>query len=279
MPDIGFVNGQFMPLGEAMVSIEDRGYQFGDGVYEVIRTYGGVTYQLEAHLERLARSARALDITEPYGAAKWTQYISHGIELAGYRESKVYVQLTRGVAPRDHVYPVSSAPSAVMSIREMHPLSPALSADGVLAVTLPDLRWARCDIKTINLLPNLLARQQAKVRGAFEAILYRAAEVTEGAVSNVMMVREGVVKTPPQSSWILSGVTRTVVLDLARKNGIGVKEEQIACDELRAADEIFLTGTTVEVLPVVKLDGKLVGDGTRGPFTARLQTLFRAALG
>ena len=278
MPDIGFVNGRFMPLSEAMVSVEDRGYQFGDGVYEVIRTYKGELYQLDAHLARLTRSARAIEIAEPYSPGEWAKHIAQGVGLAGYRESKVYVQLSRGVAPRDHTFPASPSPTAVITIREMKPLDPTLAANGVQAMTSADLRWGRCDIKTINLLPNLLARQQAKVSGAFEAILHRAEAVTEGAVSNVMMVQAGVVITPPESSWILSGVTRSVVLELARKAGIPVQERAISLREFRAAEEIFLTGTTVEILSVVGLDGASVGDGKPGPIATRLQALFQEAL-
>ena len=278
MSDIGFVNGRFMPLAEAMVSVEDRGYQFGDGVYEVIRTYGGVPYQLEAHLARLVRSASALEMAQPYGPAEWARHVNHAIKLAGYRESKIYIQLTRGAAVRDHAFPASASPTAVMTIREMHPLDPTLAAEGVSAMTLPDLRWGRCDIKTINLLPNLLARQQAKVNGVFEAILHRADEITEGAVSNVMIVRGGTISTPPENSWILSGVTRSVVLDLARKNGIGVGERRISLDELRAADEIFLTGTTVEILSVVRLDGESIRSGKPGPLSTHLRALFQASL-
>lgn len=278
MPDIGFVNGRFTPLSETMVPVEDRGYQFGDGVYEVIRTYNGVPFQLEAHLARLSRSARAIEITEPYSFSDWAKHIAQGVALAGYRESKVYVQVSRGVAPRDHIFPPSLAPTAVMTIREMKALDSTLSANGVPAITSDDLRWGRCDIKSINLLPNLLARQHAKAAGAFEAILHRAEAVTEGSVSNVMTVQAGVVITPPESSWILPGVTRSVVLELARKAGIPVQERPMSLGELRAATEIFLTGTTVEILSVIRLDGAPVGAGKPGPLATRLQALFQKAL-
>jgi D-alanine transaminase len=278
MPDIGFVNGRFMPLGEATVSLEDRGYQFGDGIYEVLRSYRGTLFQLEAHLARLERSAKAIELKSPYAAAEWMAHVAEGIRLGKYAESKVYLQVTRGVAPRDHLFPAAAMPTAVMTVREMRPLDSALRARGVAAVTLPDLRWGRCDIKTINLLPNVLARQRAKAAGAFEAILIRGDELTEGAVSNVMVVIGGVLATPPEGPHILPGVTRSVVLDLARKSGVPVEERRLTLRELQNAEEMFLTGTTVEILPVVQLDGAKVGTGTPGPLTLLLNDRFKAAL-
>jgi len=278
MPDIGFVNGRFMPLGEATVSLEDRGYQFGDGIYEVLRSYQGTFFQLEAHLARLERSAKAIELQSPYTPAEWMAHVAEGIRLGQYAESKVYLQITRGVAPRDHLFPAAAIPTAVMTVREMRPLDSSLRARGVAAVTLPDLRWGRCDIKTINLLPNVLARQRAKAAGAFEAILIRGDELTEGAVSNVMVVVGGVVATPPEGPHILPGVTRSVVLDLARKAGVPVQERRLTLRELQNADEMFLTGTTVEILSVVQLDGAKVGTGSPGPLTLLLNDRFKAAL-
>jgi len=278
MPDIGFLNGRFMPLAEAMVPVEDRGYQFGDGVYEVIRTYRGVPFQLEAHLARLERSAGAIGLPLPFRTSEWLGYVTEGIRLAGYAESKVYLQLTRGVAPRDHLFPVGTPPTAVMTVREMRSLDPVLCATGVPVITVEDLRWGRCDIKSVNLLPNVMARQQAKEAGAFEAIFVRAGEVIEGAVSNVMMVRSGVLVTAPADERILSGVTRAVVLDLARKEGIPVEERAIRVEELRGADEIFLTGTTVEILPVISVDSVTVGTGRLGELTRLLSHRFRSSV-
>ncbi|MGH7228479.1 MAG: D-amino-acid transaminase [Nitrospiraceae bacterium] len=278
MPDIGFLNGRFMPLAEAMVPVEDRGFQFGDGVYEVIRTYRGVPFQLEAHLARLERSAGAIALPLPFRTTEWLGYVTEGIQLAGYAESKVYIQLTRGAAPRDHLFPVGTPPTAVMTIREMLSLDPVLSATGVPVITVEDLRWGRCDIKSVNLLPNVMARQQAKEAGAFEAIFVRAGEVIEGAVSNVMMVRSGVLVTALADERILSGVTRAVVLELARKEGIPVEERAIRVEELRGADEIFLTGTTVEILPVIGVDGVTVGTGRPGELTRLLSHRFRSSV-
>ncbi|MEK7293507.1 MAG: aminotransferase class IV, partial [Nitrospirota bacterium] len=198
MPDIGFVNGRFMPLDEATVSVEDRGFQFGDGIYEVIRTYHGQPFQLDAHLARLGRSARAIELSLPWSVQQWATHVRDGITRSGYAESKVYLQLTRGAAPRDHVFPAAAKPTAVMTVREMKPLDPVLQASGVSVMTMDDWRWGRCDIKSVNLLPNIMARQKAKQAGAFEAVFIRNGQVTEGSVSNVMIVKAGRVLTAPE---------------------------------------------------------------------------------
>jgi D-alanine transaminase len=279
MPDIGFVNGWFTPLDEATVSVEDRGFQFGDGIYEVIRTYHGEPFQLDAHLARLERSAKAIELSLPWSVQQWATHVRDGITRSGYAESKVYLQLTRGAAPRDHVFPAAAKPTAVMTVREMKPLDPILQASGVSVMTMDDWRWGRCDIKSVNLLPNIMARQKAKQAGAFEAVFIRNGQVTEGAVSNAMMVKAGRVFTAPEGEQILSGVTRTIVLELARKEGLPVEERFVTLDELLRADEIFLTGTTVEVLPVIRVDGKPIGSGKPGPVTLKLQAAFQRLVG
>ncbi len=274
MPDVGFVNGRFLPLEEATVSIEDRGFQFGDGVYEVIRTYGGRPFELEAHITRLERSAKALNLRLPYTRSQWKDYVVEGIRRAGYPENKIYIQVTRGVAPRDHAYPTDVSPTVVMTIRAFQPLRESIRSAGVDAITVTDIRWGRCDIKSLNLLANVLARQQAKEAGVFEAILIKDGAVTEGAVSNVMIVKNGALMTAPEGSGILSGVTRTAVLELARKESIPVDERQVFREELYGADEVLLTGTTVEVLAVVRIDGRTVGSGLPGPVARRLGARF-----
>nr|MBI3613460.1 D-amino-acid transaminase [Nitrospirota bacterium] len=278
MPAIGFVNGTFMPLEQATVSVEDRGYQFGDGVYEVIRTYRGAPFQVEAHLARLARSAEAIGLSMPYSNREWHALVEDGIKRARFAESKVYIQLTRGVAPRDHAFPAEIRPTVVMTIRELLPLAQAVCDAGVEAITLEDLRWGRCDIKSVNLLANVLARQRAKEAGVFEAIFVRDGVVTEGSVSNVVVVRHGTLATAPEGACILSGVTRSLVLNLARKAKLPVEERAVSLEELRHADEVFLCGTTVEVLPVVRIDGQVVGTGKPGPLTSRLSERFKQAV-
>jgi D-alanine transaminase len=279
MGEMAFVNGRFLPLAGASVSIEDRGFQFGDGVYEVIRTYRGRPFMLHAHLARLNRSAEAIGLRQPYSLERWTGYMEEGVRLAAFTESKIYVQITRGVAPRDHAYAPQLEPTVVMTIRELHPLSPAVQTAGVDAITLDDVRWGRCDIKSLNLLPNVLARQQAKEAGAFEAILVKNGEVTEGSVSNVIIVDNRTLMTAPEGPRILSGVTREVVLRLGRQEGLEVHEQYPSREKLFGAPEVFLTGTTVEVLPVVRIDGKPIGSGEPGPVTRQLAKRFMQQTG
>jgi len=279
VPNVAFINGAFVPLADAKVSIEDRGFQFGDGVYEVIRTYKGCPFSIEAHLARLDRSAAALDLTQPYSRAEWTGHILEGVKRAAYPEAKIYLQITRGVAPRDHAYSDDATPTVVMTVREFHPLDRSVQATGVDAMTTEDIRWGRCDIKSVNLLANVLARQQVKQARVFEAILVNSGLVTEGAVSNVMVVQGGTVVTAPEGPRILSGVTRAIVLDLALSEGVSTQERFVSQSDLYTADEVFLTGTTVEVLAVIRVDGKVIGDGRPGPITQRLAASFASRVG
>ena len=274
VPETAFLNGRFLPLAEATVSIEDRGFQFGDGVYEVIRTYRGRPFKLDAHLARLDRSAQAIDLRQPYPFERWVEYVTEGLRLGDFPETKIYVQITRGTAPRDHAYAPDLQPTVLMTFRELQPLNATFQSTGVAAMTMKDIRWGRCDIKSINLLANVLARQQAKKRGVFESILVREGQVTEGAVSNVFIVQDGKLITAPEGGWILSGVTRQVVLELARHEGLTVQERHCSEQELLGATEVFLTGTTVEVLGVVHIDGKQIGKGQPGPVTRSLAKRF-----
>lgn len=279
MPDIACVNGRFSPLADAVVGIEDRGFQFGDGVYEVIRTYRGQPFFLEEHLARLERSTRALQLSIGHTATQWTSLIHEGLRLSRFPETKIYLQITRGPAPRDHPFPIDLAPTTVLTFRELRPLEASVRHAGVRAITTDDIRWGRCDIKSVNLLPNVLARQQAKEAGVFEAILIREGLVTEGSVSNVMVVRNGTVQTAPEGPRILSGVTRAIVLELARKEGLPVSEAFVTREELFTASEVFLTGTTVEVLPVMLIDGRVIGTGGPGPVSQILARRWDALIG
>ena len=274
MPETAFLNGRFLPLAEATVSIEDRGFQFGDGVYEVIRTYRGRPFKLDAHLARLDRSTQAIDLRQPYPFERWVEYVTEGLRLGDFPETKIYVQITRGTAPRDHAYAPDLQPTVLMTFRELQPLNAIVQSTGVAAMTMKDIRWGRCDIKSINLLANVLARQQAKKRGVFESILVGDGQVTEGAVSNVFIVQDGKLITAPEGGRILSGVTRQVVLELARHEGLTVQERYCSEQELLGATEVFLTGTTVEVLGVVHIDGKQIGTGQPGPLTRSLAKRF-----
>lgn len=279
MPDIACVNGRFGPLAGAVVSVEDRGFQFGDGVYEVIRTYQGRPFAVEEHLTRLERSAQALQLSLGPSKAQWVALIEEGLRLSGLPETKIYLQMTRGQAPRDHPFPLPLPPTTVLTFRELRPLDVSIRQAGVQAILLEDIRWGRCDIKSVNLLANVLARQQAKEAGAFEAILLRDGEVTEGSVSNVMVVRNGTIQTAPEGPCILSGVTRAKVLELAKQEGIPVAETVVRREDLLGASEVFLTGTTVEVLPVVRVDGRAIGPAAPGPITELLSRRWASLVG
>jgi D-alanine transaminase len=275
MPDIAFVNGVFLPLAQAAVSVEDRGFQFADGVYELLRVYGGVPFHLSEHLVRLARSANAIDIILPFDTDEWVKVVTQAVERSGYPEAKVYIQVTRGVAPRDHTYGAGLAPTVVMTVRPLSPPPDALYTGGADVVMVSDLRWDRCDIKSISLLANVLAKQQARDAGAFEAVFVRDGLVLEGATSNVMAIREGCLVTPPEGPLLLSGITRFVVLQLAREAGLSVAERPLTKTDVFRAEEVFLTSTTIEIMPVVRVDGRRIGEGLPGPTTLDLMARFR----
>jgi D-alanine transaminase len=275
MPDIGYVNGRFSLLADAVVSVEDRGFQFGDGVYEVIRTYGGRPFQLDAHLVRLEKSAGALSLKVPVSRPDCAALVHEAVARAAYKECKIYIQVTRGAAPRDHQFPVDAVPTLVITVREMRTVPDQLRRDGVEAITIDDLRWGRCDIKSVNLLGNVLARQQAKEAGVFEALFIRQGAALEGSVSNLFAVENGEVVTAPEGPHILSGVTRSLILSLARDAGIPVGERTLSREKLYAASEVFLSGTTIEILPVTRIDGRPIGSGSTGPVTRSLAALFQ----
>ena len=275
MSDIGFLDGHFMPLEEVRISPDDRGYQFGDGVYEVVMVYRGIPCLLRDHLSRLEHSARGIRLTLPYTPFEWEKRILEGVERSGYQYCKIYIQVTRGIVPREHLFPSQCVPTVFMSFRRTPPLDRNLQQQGVKVMTLPDLRWGRCDIKSLNLLPNVLAKQQAKEAGAFEAIFIRDGVVTEGTSCNVMIVRNGVIHTPKTNHHILAGVTRKILLDLARKEGLSVEERTVEAKDLLDLDEMFLAGTTIEVMPVIAIDEKPVGTGKPGPFTQKLSASYQ----
>ena len=280
MPEIAYVNGRFCPLAEAVVSVEDRGYQFADGVYEVVATYGGCPYALEPHLARLQGNLEALhlplDICEYGLRAK----LMEGIERSGFGETLVYIQVTRGVAPRRHEFPaVSVTPTVVMTFKELHRLPQDLYDRGVEVISTADLRWKRCDIKSIALLPNILAKQSAAQAGAFEALLVDAeGRVTEGASTTAFCIQAGRLYTAPIGPHILPSITRGILLDLARKLGLPIDEEFCMLEQFKAADEVFLAGTTTEAMPVVQIDDAIIGDGAPRPITRQIRAAFLESL-
>ena len=280
MPEIAYVNGRFCPLAEAVVSVEDRGYQFADGVYEVVATYGGCPYALEPHLARLQGNLEALHLPLDVRDYGLRAKLMEGIERSGFGETLVYIQVTRGVAPRRHEFPaVSVTPTVVMTFKELHRLPRDLYDRGVEVISTADLRWKRCDIKSIALLPNILAKQAAAQAGAFEALLVDAeGRVTEGASTSAFCIQAGRLYTAPIGPHILPSITRGILLDLARKLGLPIDEEFCMLEQFKAADEVFLAGTTTEAMPVVQIDDAIIGDGAPRPITRQIRAAFLESL-
>lgn len=279
MPNIAFLNGRFMPLSQAKIHVEDRGYQFGDGVYELIRTYHGKIFFLDEHLSRMEKSAKAIGLNLFYTHAQWGKIITTAHQKGHFSEARIYIQVTRGVAPRSHEIPQKIRPTTVITVRRFVPLPAQVRNRGVSIATMEDFRWGRCDLKSINLLPNILAKHKARAQGAFEAVFIRNGWVTEGSTSNIFAVLSGSLVTPPTGPYLLAGITRDLVLGLARRAGLDVKERDISLDEIYQADEVFLTGTSIEVLPVVKVNGHTIGTGRPGAHTQRLYSLFESLTG
>ena len=274
MPDIGYLNGQFSPLSEISISPDDRGFLFGDGIYEVIRAYHGVPAFWEEHCTRLVRSAKEIQLSFSIKPQDFYRLLLTGLQQSGYAEGKIYIQITRGVAPREHGFPVNEGPTVFLSFREMGPLPIELTRQGVKVITVSDIRWDRCDIKSLNLLPNVLAKQQAQEAKVFEAIFVRDGFVIEGATSNIFIVKDGQLRTPERNNFVLSGVTQQQVINLAQEQGQDVQFDRITLADLREADEVFLVGTTIEVIPVVAVDGQTIHKGTPGLVTCTLQQRF-----
>jgi D-alanine transaminase len=278
MSRIAYVNGCYVPHARAAVHIEDRGYQFADGVYEVVGVVGGRLIDEALHLDRLEHSLGEVSIRPPMSRAALRFIVGEIIRRNQLRHGIVYIQITRGVAPRDHAFPARAKPAVVMTARRLKLPDPKVVARGVDVITLPDLRWKRCDIKSLSLLPNVLAKQTAKKRGAYEAWLVDdAGLITEGTSTNAGIVtKKGVLVTRAPDVAILNGVTRRAVLDLARREGIRIEERCFTLKEALAAREAFITSTTNYVMPVVHVDGKPVGDGKPGPFSRKLREQYLA---
>ncbi|MDH3240472.1 MAG: D-amino-acid transaminase [Alphaproteobacteria bacterium] len=272
MTRIAYVNGRYLPHRRAAVHVEDRGYQFADGVYEVIAVDHGRLVDAGPHLERLARSLNELSIARPMTDAALRHVLGEVVRRNRVRRGILYLQITRGVAPRSHAFPDGAKPALVVTARSLPPADPAAAEKGCAVITVPDIRWKRCDIKTVSLLPNVLAKQQAKDAGAFEALQVDAdGFVTEGSAANAWIITEaGVLVTRPADHAILDGVTRRSVMALAARAGIAVEERPFTVAEAKGASEAFLTGTTAMVMPVVRIDGTPVGGGKPGPFSLRL---------
>ena len=276
-PSLVYLNGAFVPPEQAQVSAFDRGFVFADGVYEVIPAYGGRPFRLPQHLARLDNSLAGIRLTNPLSAKEWQKIFARLVEAngAGKVDQSVYLQVTRGPAPRDHAFPVKPQPSVFAYAQVLKYPEPAQRAAGVAAITVPDIRWQRCDIKAIALLPNVLMRQQATEQGAVEAILIRDGLMTEGSASNIFVVVNDTLVTPPKGPFILPGVTRDLVLELAHAHRIACVERPVTEAELRSASEVMLSSSIKELLPITRLDGKPVGSGKPGALHARLHALYQ----
>lgn len=278
MTSIYWYRNEYLAEDEVRISPHDRGYYFGDGIYEVFRVYGGRLFEAEAHYERLRLSAAGLKLGLPWGIEGIARAVEALIERNELAEGTVYLQITRGEAVRNHLFPAAAEPVALAYVRETaRPVQ--TMEEGIAVVALEDIRWLHCNYKTLNLLANVLAKQEAAERGAGDAILHRNGIVTESSASNVMIVKDGVLLTHPADNLILHGVTRAVTLRLAREAGVKAEERPFTLDELYGADEAFVTGTTVEITPVVSVDGRPVGSGAPGPVTRRLQRDFASLIG
>lgn len=268
-----YLNGQYLPLNEAKVSVLDRGFLFGDGVYEVIPSYSGHLFHFQEHLERLENSLAAIRLANPYTREQWLELLTPLLD-ANY-DQYIYLQITRGVAPkRDHAFPEGTAATVFAMCSAIVPF--AGLNDGVKAVSMDDTRWKLCNVKAITLLANILHRQEAIDRGCAEALLVKDGYVIEGAASNIFAVIDGVLRTPPKGNDILPGITRDVILDIARKNNIPCREDKIPFTALQKASEIWVTSSTREIIPIVELDSEKVSDGKPGPLWQTMNQLFQA---
>jgi D-alanine transaminase len=272
-----FLNGAFVPIEEAKISVLDRGFIFGDGVYEVIPVYSRKAFRLTEHLRRLQHSLDGIRLVNPHSDSEWTTIINHLITRNSGEDQYLYLHITRGVAKRDHAFPNPPVKPTVFMMSNPLIVAPAaLLQTGVACITAQDYRWLRCDIKAIALLPNVLLRQMAIDAGCAETILIRDDEfMTEGAASNIFVVKDGKLLAPPKDNLMLPGITYDVILEIAAANGIPYEVRRIAVAEVHAADELLLTSSTKEVLAITQLDGKLVGTGKPGAMFAKLYKLYQ----
>ncbi len=272
-----YLNGKFMPIEEASVPVLDRGFIFGDGVYEVIPVYSRRAFRLTEHLKRLQHSLDGIRLTNPHSGAEWADLVNELIARNPGEDQYLYLHITRGVAKRDHAFPSPAVPPTVFMMSSPLPTPPAeLLATGISAVSALDNRWLRCDIKAISLLPNVLLRQQAIDAGCAETIMLRNNEfLTEGAASNIFVVKNGILLAPPKDNLMLPGITYDVILELAAANNIPHEVRRVSRAEVLSADELLLTSSTKEVLAITTLDGKPVGNGKPGTMFARLHPLYQ----
>jgi len=270
-----YLNGEFLPLEEAKVPVLDRGFIFGDGIYELVPCYGGTPLRLAEHLARLKRSLAAIGLTNPYSDDEWRALIEQIVQRNGRGDLSVYFQVTRGVAKRDHSFPQGVMPTVFMMANPLATPSAAQVEGGVACISMPDNRWLRCDIKSISLLSNVLLRQAATDAGGAEVLLFRDGFLTEGSASNILVVREGQLLAPPKDNLILPGITYDLVMELDAKYGVPFEVREISEAETKSADELMLTSSVREVLSITTLDGEPIGNGRPGPIFRMLHKLYQ----
>jgi len=275
---IGYVNGEFISLDKLVIPIDERGHQFGDGVYEVIRVYNGKIFMMKEHIERLFNSADAIRMQLNETVESIQQIVCEAVEKSELSNCDVYIQVTRGIATRKHLFPDVPV-SITMTVRPMKITDKDIRETGMKAIFHDDERWANCYIKSLNLLPNILAKQSAQDAGCYEAILVKDGFVTEGSSSNVYMISDKAIYTTPLSKGILSGITRIVVKEIAMEFNIPFVEKNFTTDELLQADEVFITSTTNEIMPIVSIDGQKIKDGASGELTLALNDRFLELVG
>ena len=266
MPEkIVYLNGEYLPVEQASVSVLDRGFLFGDGIYEVIPVFGDKPLRIDEHLSRLQNSLSRISLDSPFEDENWKQLFSQLLEKNPGNDRAIYLQITRGNHPvRDLKIQPEKRPTIFMMVLQVGAVDVAELEKGIETVTIEDFRWHACDIKSISLVANVMMREQATQAGVIDAILLRDGFVTEGTASNFFMVKDGVLSTPPSSQHLLPGITRDLVIELAQKNGISCEIRQIKQEELESADEIWLTSSTREIAPVIRLNGKNVADAKAG---------------
>jgi D-alanine transaminase len=270
-----FLNGKFLPIEEAKIPVLDRGFIFGDGVYELVPVYSRVPFRLDEHMSRLERSLSETRIRNPYSRAQWREIIFKLIDGQPFDDQGVYFQVTRGVAKRDHAFPKNVEPTVFMMSNPLVNPPKEQVEKGGSAVSAKDHRWLRCDIKSISLIGNCLLRQLSAESGGAETILFRDGKLTEASASNVFIVKRGRIESPAKGNLILPGITYDVVMELARANGLPLEFREVTEAEVRDADEIWVTSSSKEVFPIVELDGRKVGDGRPGPVFHRMYQLYQ----
>jgi D-alanine transaminase len=270
-----YLNGEFMPIEEARVPVLDRGFIFGDGVYEMIPVYSRRPFRLREHLKRLQHSLDGIRLANPHSEEEWVHLIGELVERNQDEDQSVYLHVTRGVARRDHAFPPGVAPTVFMMSNPLVTAPPELVESGVAVVSAADNRWLRCDIKATSLLPNVLLRQLAVDAGAAETLLLRDGFLTEGAASNIFVVRDDALLAPPKDNLMLPGITYDVILELAAAASLKIEVRRISEHEVRAAQELWLTSSTKEVLAITHLDGQPVADGRPGPLFRQMHRLYQ----